>query len=94
MPADVLVVVDFHDADQTQRNAFAVEVEGYDWLHHPTMANSYYTSFSDEAPDVVLVRRSENQMREAAEKAGINKWEATCIVGDTGWMPKTTDASA
>ncbi len=86
MSSDVLVVIDFYDANQTQRNSFAAQIGASDWQHHPALANSYYASFDDDAPDEVLVTRSEDQLRQAVHKAGIEQWDATCIVGDTGWL--------
>ena len=86
MSSDVLVVIDFHDADQTQRNLFAAQIGASDWRHHPTLANAYYASYDDGAPDEVLVTRSENQLQQAVHRAGIGRWDATCIVGDAGWL--------
>ena len=87
MPADVLVVMDFYDADQTQRNTFASVVEKSCWQHHPTMANAYYTSWDDACHDDEVVRQSEFDMSQAAVLAGIERWDATCILGDPGWLP-------
>ena len=86
MSAEVLVVMDFYDANQTQRNSFAAQIGAIEWQHHPLLANSYYASVGDDAPDEVLVTRSEDQLRQAIHKAGISQWDATCIVGDTGWI--------
>ena len=82
MSAEVLVVMDFYDANQTQRNSFAAQIGAIEWQQHPWLANSYYASFGDDA----LVTRSEHQLRQAIHKAGIAQWDATCIVGDTGWI--------
>lgn len=88
MSADVLVVMDFYDADQTQRNAFAAQVERSRWQHHPVLANAYYTSWPEQADDEDVVRESEIDMKNAATLAGIDRWDATCILGEPGWLPE------
>ena len=87
MPADVLVVMDFYDADQTQRNAFASIVQEDSWRHHPALANAYYASWEDASNDDETVRQSESDMNQAAVLAGIERWDATCILGEPGWLP-------
>lgn len=89
MTADVLVIVDFYDANQTQRNAFANQIGANNWKHHPRLANAYFASIDEVASDEVLVARSEDEMSQAAKLAGIEQWDATCIVGDPGWLSKT-----
>lgn len=88
MSAEVLVVIEFYDADQTQRNAFAAQFKARCWKHHPALANAYTTTFEDEVDDAVMVKASENDMQHAVQVAGIERWDATCIVGEPGWLPE------
>ena len=88
MSADVLVVMEFYDADQTKRNAFAAEIEASRWQHHPVLADAFFTFWGDAAEDEVVVQESENDMKHAAQLAGIEQWDATCILGEPGWMPE------
>lgn len=86
MPADVLVVIDFHDADQTQRNAFATAIATSGWTHHPKMPNAFYKSFPSTQSDDELTARSELDIAQAAESVDLNPWNATCVIGDDGWL--------
>ena len=88
MSAEVLVVMEFYDADQTQRNAFAAQFSARRWQHHPALANAYFTEFEDGYEDAVMVAASELDMDRAAQIAGIERWDATCIVGEPGWLPE------
>lgn len=88
MSAEVLVVMEFYDADQTQRNAFAAQFSARRWQHHPALANAYFTEFEDGYEDEVMVAASELDMDRAAQIAGIERWDATCIVGEPGWLPE------
>lgn len=88
MAAEVLVVMEFYDADQTQRNAFAAQFSARRWKHHPALANAYITSFNEGYEDAVMVAASEIDIDHATRIAGIEQWDATCIVGDPGWLPE------
>ncbi len=84
MPADVLVVVDFHDADQTQRNAFAAQIFSAGWNHHPMMPNTFYKSFRSPQSDEELTTCSESEIANVAMQVDLRPWEATCIIGEPG----------
>ncbi len=82
----VLVVVNFFDAHQTQRNAFrsAVSIDG--WRHYPQVPNAYYKKFCSEKSDEELVRCCEHDMAHAANEVGVQPWDANCIIGEHGWL--------
>ena len=78
-----LVIIDFLDAHQTLRNAFAEEIHAQDWRRYPGVPNAYCTTFVGEAPDEDLVAQTESELMEAAERAGLNEWDAVCLLDDS-----------
>lgn len=78
-----LVIVDFLDAHQTVRNAFSEQIHAQDWRRYPGVANAYCTTFIGDAPDEDLVAQTEADLQQAAEGAGIDEWDAVCLLDDT-----------
>lgn len=91
MRADVLVVLDFHDANQTLRNAFARSFHESGWRHHPSMANSFYKRDLLASSDDELTELCEDCVRQSAAGIGLERWDATCILGEPGWPIFGTD---
>ncbi|MES2788749.1 MAG: hypothetical protein V4719_03940 [Planctomycetota bacterium] len=77
-----LVIIDFLDAHQTSRNAFAEQIYAQEWRRYPGVANAYCTTFLGDAPDEDLVAQTECDLLQAAEGAGINEWDAVCLLDD------------
>lgn len=77
-----LVIVDFLDAHQTSRNLFAEQIYAQDWRRYPGVANAYCTTFLSDAPDEDLVAQTEADLMQAAEGAGIEEWDAVCLLDD------------
>ncbi len=77
-----LVIVDFLDAHQTLRNVFAEQIYAQDWRRYPGVANAYCTTFLSDAADEELVAQTEADLLQAAENAGIEEWDAVCLLDD------------
>jgi hypothetical protein len=77
-----LVIIDFLDAHQTQRNTFAEYIYAQDWRRYPGVANAYCTTFLGDAPDEELIAQTEGELSQAAEDAGLAEWDAVCLLDD------------
>ena len=77
-----LVIIDFLDAHQTLRNVFSEQIRTQEWRRYPGMANAYCTTFLGDVSDEDLVTQTEADLWEAADKAGIDKWDAVCLLED------------
>ena len=77
-----LVIVDFLDAHQTLRNIFAEHIYAQDWRRYPGVANAYCTTYLGDAPDEDLIAQTEADLMQAAEGAGIDEWDAVCLLDD------------
>ena len=77
-----LVIIDFLDAHQTLRNRFAEQIHAQDWRRYPNVANAYCTTFRSDAPDEDLIAQAEADLLQAAEDAGIEDWDAICLLDD------------
>lgn len=78
-----LVVMDFLDANQTLRNAFARWIHTYDWERYPGMANAFRTTYHTDACDADVVALTEADIVSAAYGAGIRAWDAVCLLNES-----------
>lgn len=80
---NALIVMNFYDANQTLRNHFAELIQLEQWIRYPGVPNAYCTIYVSDAPDAALVEQAESDMASAALAAGIEEWDAYCVLEDS-----------
>ena len=75
-----LIVINFYDAHQSLRNAFAKLIQQEQWARYPGLPNAYCTTYLTDESDDVLVDQAEADLSSAAIAAGIEEWDACCII--------------
>lgn len=78
-----VVVIDFLDANQTLRNAFAEWIQAYEWERYPGMANAYCITYDSDACEADVVAQTEFDLMSAAHGAGLRAWDAVCLLDDS-----------
>lgn len=79
---NALIVINFYDAHQSLRNTFAKLIQLEQWARFPGIPNAYCTTFVSDASDEDLVEHAESDMSSAAIAAGIEEWDACCVLED------------
>jgi len=82
MWVDVVVMIETPAADDVQRRVLSAAMERRGW--EPAGANRFHASFTHVERDEAVVRKVEQDVKEAVYVAGIVEFDAACLLSDGG----------
>ena len=96
MLVDVILIAALEDCDDERRKSFAKAMSRRGWWRMRDVESGFRIGFNNASNDSEIVQICERDVRESAYVAGVEKFDATCVIvpDDSATVEQQSDAGS